>query len=63
MKAPICAGPARFLCTVGYGHLCFDLIEAIEVPSSPGTSLVAKVAEGVDRSSGRASATTQKAER
>ena len=55
----ICAGPARFLCTVGYGHLCFDLIDAIEVPPSPGASLVAKVEEGVDRSPGRSSSTTK----
>ena len=55
---PICAGPARWMCSIDskLGHLCFDLIEA--TPPSPG-ALVAKVAEGVDRSPGRASATNQ----
>ena len=55
---PICAGPARWMChATALGHLCgYPQIEA--TPPSPG---VAKVAEGVDRSPGRASATNQKA--
>lgn len=23
-RLPICAGPAKWMCTVGYGHLCQD---------------------------------------
>jgi len=24
-RLPICAGPGRFLCFVGYGHLCVEV--------------------------------------
>ena len=56
---PICAGPARWMCgATSYGHLCGDpqIDATVLTPAAP-------VAEGVDRTPVRASATNQKAVR